>query len=258
MDQFCWFDYWLKGADTGIMKEPAVYYYVMGDVDDDKAPGNKWRTSDTWPVPVKATKFYLNSDGVLREEKPGKNSGVDTFFYDPADPVPTRGGQELNLPPGPMDQRSVERRQDVLTYSTPALKEPVEVTGRIKARLLVSSTAADADFTAKLCDVYPDGRSMLLTDGILRAKYRNSFEKPEPLEPGKVYEIEIDLWSTSIVFNKGHKIRIAVSSSNFPRFEANPNSAVNSVYCSSKYPSSVVLPVVPQAKAKSSKKNRRR
>jgi len=138
----------------------------------------------------------------------------------------------------------------VLTYSTPALKEPVEVTGRIKARLFVSSTATDADFTAKLCDVYPDGRSMLLTDGILSAKYRNSFEKPEPLEPGKVYEIEIDLWSTSIVFNKGHKIRVAVSSSNFPRFEANPNTAVNSVYCSSGNPSCVILPVVPPAKAK--------
>jgi len=250
MDQFCWFDYWLKGADTGIMKDPAVYYYVMGDVDDNKTPGNKWRTSDTWPVPAKATKLYLNRDGILAIDKPDKNSGVDTFFYSPSDPAPTKGGQELYQAMGPMDQRSVERRQDVLTYSTPALKEPVEVTGRIKARLFVSSTATDADFTAKLCDVYPDGRSMLLTDGILSAKYRNSFEKPEPLEPGKVYEIEIDLWSTSIVFNKGHKIRVAVSSSNFPRFEANPNTAVNSVYCSSGNPSCVILPVVPPAKAK--------
>src|SRR5262249_47551577 len=141
----------------------------------------------------------------------------------PADPVPTVGGQNLQIAKGPMDQREVEGRKDVLLFTTEPLPAAVEVTGRLTAKLYVSSDCPDTDFTVKLCDVYPDGRSMLVTDGIRRASLRNGFEKREPLEAGKVYEVAVDLWSTSLVFNKGHRIRVAVSSSNAPRFEPNAN-----------------------------------
>ena len=178
-----------------------------------------------------------------------------TYEYDPKNPVPNIGGQELGVPLGPMDQRKVEKRPDVLLFTTDELKEPVEVTGRITAKLFVSSDCPDTDFTVKLCDVYPDGRSMLVTDGILRARYHKSFEKESFLEPGEVYELNVDLWSTSLVFNKGHRIRVAVSSSNSPRFEANPNTgkpfradketrvAKNTLHLSAKHPSHIVLPV---------------
>jgi putative CocE/NonD family hydrolase len=155
----------------------------------------------------------------------------------------------------------VEDRPDVLLFTTEELKEPLEVTGRIAARLFVSSDCPDTDFTVKLCDVYPDGRSMLVTDGILRARYHKSFEKESFLEPGQVYELNVDLWSTSLVFNKGHKIRVAVSSSNSPRFEANPNTgkafradketrvARNTVHLSAKHASRIVLPVHSETEA---------
>jgi putative CocE/NonD family hydrolase len=154
-----------------------------------------------------------------------------------------------------MDQRRVEKRPDVLLFTTDELSEPVEVTGRLSATLFVSSDCPDTDFTVKLCDVYPDGRSMLVTDGVLRARYHKGFEKESFLEPGQVYELSVDLWSTSLVFNKGHRIRVAVSSSNSPRFEANPNTgrpfradketrvAKNTLHLSLKYPSRITLPV---------------
>jgi putative CocE/NonD family hydrolase len=154
-----------------------------------------------------------------------------------------------------MDQRRVESRPDVLLFSTEELKEPIEVTGRLTAKLFVSSDCPDTDFTVKLTDVYPDGRSMLVADGILRARFHQSFEKESFLKPGEVYELNVDLWSTSLVFNKGHRIRVAVSSSNSPRFEANPNTgkafradkesrvASNTLHLSLNYPSRIMLPV---------------
>jgi putative CocE/NonD family hydrolase len=154
-----------------------------------------------------------------------------------------------------MDQRPVESRPDVLLFSTEPLTRPLEVTGRITARLYVSSDCPDTDFTVKLTDVYPDGRSILVTDGIQRASLRKSLEKRDPLKPGEVYELSVDLWSTSLVFNKGHRVRIAVSSSNAPRFEPNPNTgdphpvagrtrvATNTVQLSGRYPSRIELPV---------------
>jgi len=189
-------------------------------------------------------------------KKPPTGNESRTCAYDPKDPVPNIGGQELGVPLGPMDQRRAEKRPDVLLFTTDALQEPVEVTGRIRAKLFVSSDCPDTDFTVKLTDVYPDGRSMLVTDGILRARYHQSFERATFLESGQVYELNVDLWSTSLVFNQGHRIRIAVSSSNAPRFEANPNTgkafradqetrmARNTVHLSLTYPSHVVLPVV--------------
>jgi hypothetical protein len=254
-DPFAWFDYTLLGKDNAVAKEKAVHYYVMGDPTDAKAPGNYWRHADDWPPPSKSTAFYFHPDNALVRNVTPKGDDQKTYRYDPKDPVPNIGGQELGVPLGPMDQRKVEKRADVLLFTTDELKEPVEVTGRITAKVFVSSDCPDTDFTVKLCDVYPDGRSMLVTDGILRARYHKSFEKESLLEPGQVYEVNVDLWSTSLVFNKGHRIRVAVSSSNSPRFEANPNTgrpfradketrvAKNTVHLSAKYPSHIVLPV---------------
>ena len=259
-DAFAWFDYVLLGKDNAIAKEKAVHYYVMGDPTDPKAPGNFWRHADDWPPASKSTTFYFQPDGTLVPEVMPKGNDSKTYTYDPKNPVPNIGGQELGVPLGPMDQRRLDKRPDVLLFSTDELKEPIEVTGRITANLFVSSDCPDTDFTVKLCDVYPDGRAMLVTDGILRARYHKSFEKESFLEPGQVYELAVDLWSTSLVFNKGHCIRVAVSSSNSPRFEANPNTgnpfradekkrvAKNTVYLSMKYPSGIVLPVVKMVK----------
>jgi uncharacterized protein len=247
-------DHWLKGERNGAEKLKPVHYYVMGDTDDRKAPGNAWRSADSWPPPAADTPFYLGADKSLGKGKPG-GGGQLTYSYDPEGPAPTVGGQNLLISKGPMDQRKVESRKDVLVFTTEALAEPLEVTGRVRAKLFVSSDCPDTDFTVKLCDVYPDGKSMLVTDGIRRASLRNGFGKREPLEKGRVYEVEVDLWSTSLVFNKGHRIRVAVSSSNAPRFEPNANTgeahpvkgktrvAVNTVHLSAAHPSRVLLPI---------------
>jgi predicted acyl esterase len=264
-DAFAWYDYRLKGENNAAAKEKAVHYYVMGDPTDPKAPGNVWRHVDDWPAPARATSFYFHPDGSLGRDKP-VGTDTRTYTYDPKDPVATVGGQELVGPMGPKDQRSVEKRADVLIFSTEELKKPVEVTGRITAQLFIASDCPDTDFTVKLTDVYPDGRSMLVTDGILRARYRQGFEKEALLEAGQVYELTVDLWSTSIVFNQGHRIRVAVSSSNAPRFEPNPNTgrpfradketrpAKNTLHLSAGHPSRIVLPVAsllgPEEKAK--------
>jgi hypothetical protein len=250
-----WFEYWLKGVDNGIMKEPPVYYYVMGDTSDPNAPGNQWRTAASWPPPAKETPYYLRADAQLVPEAPPANEPSQSYDYDPKNPVPTRGGNNLNIPAGPMDQRPVENRPDVLLFTTPVLDQPLEVTGRVKVVLWASSSAKDTDFTTKLCDVYPDGRSMLVLDSIIRARHRDSIEREDFMEPGKIHKFEIDLWSTSIIFNKGHRIRVAISSSNFPRFDANPNTgaqsweeknsvvAKNTVYHDAEHPSHILLPV---------------
>ncbi|NOZ19858.1 MAG: CocE/NonD family hydrolase [Planctomycetes bacterium] len=255
-DQGRWFDYWLKGEQNGIMDEPAVTYYVMGDVSDPKAPGNEWRFSDVWPVPSKATPYYIHADGTLSMEKPPADGKSKTYTYDPKKPVPTLGGCNLCMKKGPYDQRKLENRPDVLLYTTVPLTQPVEVTGQIKAYLWASSSCRDTDFTVKLTDVYPDGRSMLVLDGIIRARHRNTFEKDELLTPGEIYKFKIDLWSTSLIFNKGHRIRVAVSSSNYPRWDPNPNTgdgfrandktivAENTIYHDAEHPSHILLPVV--------------
>lgn len=245
--------YWLKSEPGDVASLKPVHYYVMGAIGEDAAPGNVWRSADVWPPPAKVTPFYFHADRGLSDEKP-RGGGDLAYKYDPKDPVPTAGGQNLFGNKGPMDQRPVESRPDVLLFTTDPLAEPVEVTGRLTAKLYVSSDCPDTDFTVKLCDVYPDGRSMLVTDGIRRASLRNGFEKHEPLEPGEVYELEVDLWSTSLAFNKGHRIRIAVSSSNAPRFEPNANTgaphlgsesrvATNTLHLSADHPSHILLPL---------------
>lgn len=257
-----WYDRWLKGIDNGIDKEDPVMIFVMGI--------DKWRTEKDWPLPdTKYQNYYLHSvgkantldgDGVLSTELP-KSEPSDVFIYDPMNPVPTVGGQVI-LPGensmGPRDQQEVEKREDVLVYSTPVLDKAVEVTGNIELKLFVSSSALDTDFSAKLVDVYPDGRAMILTNGILRARYHKSFEKTELLEPGKIYELTINLLATSNVFLPGHRIRLEVSSSNFPQYNRNSNTggdisketadeyrpAANKVFHEAKYPSSLILPII--------------
>jgi len=248
------FEHWLRGKDNGVDKTPRVTYYVMGACDEPGAPGNEWRTADSWPVTATATEFYLGANRELLPESPA--AGSLKYDYDPARPVPTLGGGNLNLKAGPMDQSKLEGRADVLVFSTPPLEKPVEVTGRVMLRLYASSSAHDTTFMAKLCDVYPDGRSMLITDGALRAACRESLSSPSPLEPGKVYEFNIAIGSTSIIFNKGHRIRVDVSSSNYPRFAAHPNvwgegkpqTATQTVYYGGTHASVVILPVVTTAR----------
>ncbi|MCA9759551.1 MAG: CocE/NonD family hydrolase [Candidatus Eisenbacteria bacterium] len=249
-----WFNFWEKGANNGIMSKPPVAYYVMGDPDMPGAPGNEWRASSVWPPASSSISYYLGSGGGLSNTE--LDPGTQSFVFDPADPVPTLGGNNLVLQLGPYDQRPVESRSDVLLFETPPLTSALEVVGQVEVVLYASSDRLDTDFTAKLTDVYPDGRSMLVCDGVLRARFRNGFRTEELLTPGEVERYVIDLGSTALVFAPGHKIRLAVSSSNSPRFAVNPNHggpfgsddppliATNTVQLGGAYPSALVLPVV--------------
>lgn len=249
---------YLYGQETGIQDRPHAYYYVMGACGEADAPGNFWRSTDTWPPEAERTPLYLWENGGMSTNIQPTNSSL-SYEYDPADPVPTVGGANLVLPKGPADQREVERRDDVAVFTTGPVQQPMEVTGHIRAILRVSTDAPDTDFSVRLTDVYPDGRSMLLCDGIRRLRYHQSFEQPHMVPPGEIVELEVDLWSTSIVFNAGHSIRVAVTSSNYPRFSANPNTgaprddtgethvAVNTIYFGGEDGSRIILPVVADA-----------
>ena len=257
--QLRWFDRWLKGIETGITEEPPVKIFVMGE--------NLWRDENEWPLArTRYTPYYLHSrggansaagDGTLSPSAPGEEA-PDGYVYDPADPVPTRGGNALIIAIGVQDQRDVEARRDVLVYTGEPLSRPLEVTGPIVVKLFAASDAPDTDFTAKLVDVRPDGYARNLADGIVRGRYRNSRTLPTPLQPGAVTEFTIDLWATSHVFLAGHRIRVDISSSNFPRFDRNLNTggdqatgtrfqpASQTVFHDSRYPSHVLLPVIPR------------
>jgi putative CocE/NonD family hydrolase len=223
-EQLRWFDRWLKaGAEKneaeGKNQAAPVRIFVMGI--------NQWRDEDEWPLArARNLRFYLGPNGQLGS-KPDYHAAPDTFVYDPHNPVPTTGGavccDPRVFPWGPLDQRVVEKRRDVLVYSTDPLTSPTEVTGPVKVVLWVSSTAPDTDFTAKLVDVLPDGTARNLTDGILRMRYRDSLEAPKLMTPGEVYKVTVDVGVTSNVFLAGHRIRVEISSSNFPRFDRNPN-----------------------------------
>ncbi len=254
-----WFDHYLRGADNGVEKEPAVAYYVMGDTSTPGAPGNEWRHADDWPVPAKETDAYFTRDGKLTFEKPAGGGAHVEFTFDPANPCPTLGGNNLTIARGPMNQNKIEDRSDVVLFTSAPLGEPVEVTGRVKAKVFNASSAVDTDLSVRLCDVYPDGKSYLIAEGILRLRYRDSAEKPEPLTPGKIEEVTVDCWSTSIIFNKGHCIRATVTSSNYPRFDVNPGTGqpwsdsgakvkqTNTIYCDAAHPSRLIVPVVKAA-----------
>ena len=218
-----WFDYWLKDIDTGIMDEPPVNIFVMGD--------NQWRQENEWPLArTHYTRYYLHASGPANSRHgrgdlstiPPGDEPSDTYIYDPDNPVPTMGGNTLVIPFGVADQGPVEDRQDVLVYTSDPLERDLEITGPIQMRLFAASTAPDTDFTAKLVDVRPDGYAQNLQDGIIRARYRTSVGQPSFIEPGRVYEYTIDLWATSHVVKAGHQLRVEVSSSNFPRFRPQP------------------------------------
>ncbi len=230
---------------------------------------NQWRDEDDWPLArAHNTKYFLHSsgkanstsgDGSLATVAP-RSEGPDQYAYDPANPVPTIGGPLCcdweHLGPGPRDQRAVEGRADVLVYSTPPLAQDLETTGPVQLELFAKSSAVDTDFTAKLVDVWPNGFAQNLTEGIVRARYRNSQVKPELMNPGEIYKLTINLWSTSNVFLKGHRLRLEIGSSNFPRFDRNLNTgqeggaagkpmpATNTVYHDTAHPSALILPVV--------------
>jgi predicted acyl esterase len=250
-----WFAYWLKGVDNGIMREPAVRYYVMGDVTDPQAPGNEWRTTADWPPPSRMTSYYLAANGNLGERTPEAKDGQSSYLYDPKNPVPTIGGTNLTIKKGPMDQRAIGERKDVLKFMTAPLTAPLEVSGPVKVELWAESDAPDTDWMAKLVDVYPDGTERLVTDSGLRARFREGFDREVFMKKGQVYKFTIDLWSTSIVFNKGHRIAVHVTSSNDPRFDPNPNTgkplradgetrvANNTVYYNRQHASRILLPV---------------
>ena len=218
-----WYQYWIEGIDNGIMDRPAVLYYTMGDVDDPGGPGNEWKWSDVWPPSSLHPCRSTCTTDCSSEAFPADDAPADSYLYDPLDPVPTVGGANLTIPAGPFDQSALESVPTSWSTRLPCSRSRSRSRGRIVARLWASSDAPDTDWTVKLTDVYPDGRSMLLLDGILRARHRESMETEVFMEPGEVYLFEVDIWSTSIVFNVGHRIRIAISSSNDPRFDPNPN-----------------------------------
>ena len=254
-----WYDQRLRGIDTGIDEEPPVRIFVMGE--------DVWRWENEWPLArTEYTAYYLHSggrassllgDGELTREGPG-DEPVDRFDYDPEDPVPTVGGQSMfPANTGPRDRRSVERREDVLVYTTEALATDVEVTGPVELTLFAASDARDTDFTATLVDVHPDGMAIHITEGIVRARFRESYHRPSLIRPGAVVEYRIVLWETSNSFKAGHRIRLEVSSSNFPRFDRNLNTgntpgldddvrvARQTIHHSRQYASYLRLPVIP-------------
>jgi len=256
-----WYDYLFKNVANSFASAKPVKLFVMG--------ANQWREEEAWPLArARNTKYFLHSagkanslqgDGTLsiaasHDEQP------DQYLYDPSNPTPTVGGPLCcdweHLGPGPRDQRPVEARPDVLVYSTAPLPQDLEVTGPVQLELFAKSSAVDTDFTAKLVDVAPDGFAQNLTEGILRARYRNSPEDAEFMNPGQIYKLTIDLWATSNVFRKGHRVRVEVSSSNFPRFDRNPNTgespatatksmpATNTFYHDAEHPSALILATV--------------
>jgi putative CocE/NonD family hydrolase len=212
--QMEWFDQWLMGRDSPLLSKPPLKIFVMGS--------NLWREEREWPPTDARQKIlYLESagkanslegDGVLGDKAPHKTTSPDQFVFDPYSPVPTRGGavccNPKVFPWGPMDQRPVEQRKDVLVYTTRPLKRDLEAIGGVQAVLYVATSARDTDFTAKLVDVFPDGEARNLTDGILRLRYRNSLEKPELATPGEIYRVTVDAGVTGNVFLKGHRIRL--------------------------------------------------
>lgn len=257
-----WFDFFLKGEDNKLLDTlPKVRYFTMGS--------NKWQTSDTWPPKeAKMTPFYLNSsgkantrlgDGALTSMKPSKDN-PDTYVYDPLNPVISHGGNVCctgnAIQGGAFDQSEMELRNDILVYTSAPLKEGIEVSGFIEASIYVSSDAKDTDFTIKLIDVYPDGKAYNLDETIQRARYREGYDKEVWMEKGKIYKVDFTPMSTSNYFAEGHRIRIEISSSNFPRFDRNLNTggnnydeskpvkATNKIHHSSRYPSVINLPIV--------------
>lgn len=264
-----YFDHYLKGAQNEFAHPKPVHYYTIGDITDPTCPLNRWRTADDWPMPCEYTPMYIHDDGSLALEKPAVDGRPKSYIYDPMNPVPTIGHSSAGIPIGPVDNRELEARPDVLVYTSKPIAENLEMTGRIKVTLFVSSSCKDTDFTAKLCDVYPDGRSINIADSIVRMRFDKNLTVQRELEPGRIYKAEIDLRYMSWVFQTGHCIRLDISSSNYPEYEKNPNTgdffplsathfspalvpnpdwkcvrARNTVFADQMHASCVVLPIV--------------
>jgi putative CocE/NonD family hydrolase len=260
--QLDWFDFWLKDARNGVMSQPRVDIFTMGV--------NSWRHADSWPLEeTRYVKYFIHSegkantsmgDGKLLTASPSREEPNDSYQYDPSDPCPNIFDSSAAPAEAPFDQRAIERRDDVLVYSTPPLGSNLDVTGPVTVKLFASSSARDTDFWAQLTDVFPNGYSMHLTEGIIRGRYRNSLEKQELLDPEAVYEFNIDLWVTSNMFQAEHRIRLDLSSSSFPKYDRNPNTgnefgkdtamivAEQKIYHNAKYASHITLPIVGKSK----------
>jgi len=254
-----WFDQWLKGSDSGFMKEPPVRIFVMGE--------NVWRDENEWPIArTQWTKYFLHSNGqantlsgngTLSSAEPASEP-TDSYSYDPANPVKFITDPSFAQIGGPDDYREVEQRADVLVYTSDALTEDMEVCGPLRVHLSAASSARDTDFMAKLIDVWPNGFAQRLNDGMVRARFREGMDKPSLIEPGRVYSYDLDLWNTCQLYQKGHRIRVEVSSSAFPKYDRNLNTgealgqttrmavAQQKIYHDREHPSYVVLPIVPR------------
>ena len=283
-----WYDRWLKGESNGLDEDPPVLLYIMGTGDDGKTSsghlrhGGFWRAEQAWPLDrARPTSYYFHGDGSLSTSAPVVDEDRTTYTFDPRHPVPTIGGNISSntglMANGGYDQRPrddthaagdrlpLSERRDVVVFRTAPLAEDVEVTGTLEVKLWVASTAVDTDFTAKLVDEvpanpdYPLGFDLNIGDSILRARYRESLDRPVLLTPGAVVPITITLYPTANVFKEGHRIRVDISSSNFPRFDLNPNTgdapgthrrllpADNTIFHDARHPSHVVLPVIPKS-----------
>ncbi len=249
-----WFNHYLKGVDNGVEKDSTVRYYVMGATGEAGAPGNVWREAKDFPPAAVAVDMYLQPDGSLKSGKPSAATASTSYASDPARP--------MSLPytgfPGARDAQGFESQSEVRTWTSDVLTQPLEVTGRIKAEVFVASTAKDTDFFLRVTDVYPDGRSILLMDYPLRARYREGFDHQKLLVPGQVAKLYWDIGWTSIIFNKGHRVRITIASTGAPFYEPNPQTgapishfitdpgipAINTIWHDSSHASRVILPVV--------------
>jgi putative CocE/NonD family hydrolase len=249
--QLRWYDHYLKGVDNGIDREPPVEIFFMGV--------NKWHQAQDWPLPgTRYTEFYLGANRGLSTERPS-SAGSDQYTYDPRNPVPTLGGNNCCGTPtiaGPQDQRSLELRADVVAYTSEALKSALAIAGPVKMKLWAATDGPDTDWMVKLVDVQPDGAAYNIAEGILRARFRNGLDRMELLKPNQPYEFEVDLVGTANVFLPGHRIRVDITSSNFPQFDRNPNTGADlgssaemraarqTIHFSTQRPSRIVLPVV--------------
>jgi len=274
-----WFDRWIKGLANGVDEEPPVRVFVMGggsgrrNRDGRLDHGGRWRSGPEWPLPqTRWTRLYLHADRSLSAAPAAAGSAAVDYAFDPRDPVPTVGGAISSGEPvmhaGAFDQSEAASRSDVLVFMTPPLDDELEIAGPITLRLWIASDAPDTDFTAKLIDVYPPSRdyphgfAMNLTEGLLRTRYRDSWERPAPMVPGEVYAITIELFPVANLFCRGHRLGLDISSSNFPHFDVNPNSgepegawqqpriAHNRVFAEAARPSHLLLPVIPRSAAK--------
>jgi predicted acyl esterase len=248
-----WFDEWLKGKSTGARNEATVRYYVMGAVGEPGAPGNVWRSTMDWPVAAKAANYYLGADGKLNLRKSAAKRSSTSYVSDPWNPMEIPGRSF----PGARDARKFEQQKEVRTFTSEVLDSPVEWSGRVKAELLVSSTAQDTDFIVRISDVYPDGRSILIVDYPWRARYRDGFEAEKLMTPGKVHKVAFPVGWMSQIFNRGHRIRITVASTGAPLYEPNPQTgkpltiefpddalvATNTIHHSKIHASRIIAPV---------------